>query len=736
MADPFDFSATDPNTPGMLGQPVSFWQNLARFGGNLAAGANARTPQGFLANGPGLAGPLGAAIGTTMEQGQKAALGRSALAHQGQETRKLGLENRLTEMGMPFQEALTRARMGALGDIGAFPAAGTVAPQASNAGDAAMPPEYAPFYQEASARTGIPIPVLVAQARQESGFNPNATGQAGEIGLHQILPSTAQKPGFGMVGVDPASLRDPRTNINFAADYLKARGGPRTNFADPATVDAALKNYNGGGDPNYVANVRRYMTGAPSQAAGPVPTPVASKTGPGNYAPSYQPPGAPAPYQVAQAGSAPLPMPGPRAAPQPAPQQGAAPAPGTPDAVALAQRLRQEGAALTQQANRAALIGGGIGGDPALIRQSAMEKIKLADQLETAGPMETAKGKAGAPFKLEQARPGSIIFDANGRVVGSSPHESTETVLEGPNKGMPFTVLRSPVDNSLIGGNGSAGPNGLPPGAIPKGLPPAETGRMAAAGQVEGHDIEHDRKIVETDLAHVVDNTIQGKLQMLKLRTLIDPAATGFMGETRMAVKNAIETMSPTFASAFDIHASPAQELKKIATMGAGKSEREDQGAKGGLRLMQIYMEANPNLENQPDANKHMANMILMAHQLHEDYALGANSFYQKNREGFVGPEHKTYQPISQYDQTFIQKMRPELYKAATDALNGKPYAEWSKGVTGPQLQIVGGILQRADPNASIDLGGKLVPVTAFTKTIGPHQITEEDKPKVAPGGR
>jgi soluble lytic murein transglycosylase-like protein len=155
------------------------------------------------------------------------------------------------------------------------------APQASadvptGGAGGSLPAEYLPYYQEASARTGIPVNVLIAQGKQESGFNPNATGGAGEIGLHQILPATAQSPGFGMAGVDPATLRDPRANINFAADYLKARGGPRTDFSNPANVEAALKNYNGGGDPNYVQHVMRYAGGVPVVSGGQG---VAGRTG-------------------------------------------------------------------------------------------------------------------------------------------------------------------------------------------------------------------------------------------------------------------------------------------------------------------------------------------------------------------------------------------------------------------------------------------------------------------------
>lgn len=125
----------------------------------------------------------------------------------------------------------------------------------------AVPPDLLPIYQAAAKRTGIPVDVLIAQGKQESGFNPDAVGSAGEIGLHQIKPSTALDPGWGLRGIDPATLKDPATNINFAADYLKAKAG-NPNFNDPAVVDAALAAYNGGGDKNYVANVRQHMGAA------------------------------------------------------------------------------------------------------------------------------------------------------------------------------------------------------------------------------------------------------------------------------------------------------------------------------------------------------------------------------------------------------------------------------------------------------------------------------------------
>jgi soluble lytic murein transglycosylase-like protein len=144
-----------------------------------------------------------------------------------------------------------------------IPPRGTGGPGAS----ASLPTEWLPHFYEASRETGIPVDLLIAQARQESSFDANAKGKGGEIGLFQILPSTARAPA-GMTGVDPATLTGPenvRNNILFGARYLKGRmgaGDPN----DPAVQAQALTAYNGyrpggPGDPNYVRNVNQYRPG-------------------------------------------------------------------------------------------------------------------------------------------------------------------------------------------------------------------------------------------------------------------------------------------------------------------------------------------------------------------------------------------------------------------------------------------------------------------------------------------
>jgi hypothetical protein len=64
---------------------------------------------------------------------------------------------------------------------------------------------------------------LLDVANQESASQSDpdtAVSSTGAVGLFQILPSTAEDPGYGVSSVDPSQLTDPTDNANFAASYL------------------------------------------------------------------------------------------------------------------------------------------------------------------------------------------------------------------------------------------------------------------------------------------------------------------------------------------------------------------------------------------------------------------------------------------------------------------------------------------------------------------------------------
>ena len=79
-------------------------------------------------------------------------------------------------------------------------------------GGVVIPSNLRPLFQSAAQRTGVPLGLLAAVARIESGFRVNARGSSGEIGLMQLMPGTARG-----LGVNPY---DPAQNVLGGATYL------------------------------------------------------------------------------------------------------------------------------------------------------------------------------------------------------------------------------------------------------------------------------------------------------------------------------------------------------------------------------------------------------------------------------------------------------------------------------------------------------------------------------------
>lgn len=124
------------------------------------------------------------------------------------------------------QEGADPAPIAGAPEPGAAPAA-ALSPEAPSPVTpvvAAPPPEPTP--EEAAIRAmvrreaeGVGLPPEIAEAvtEVESGFNARAVGGVGEIGLMQVLPSTARMLGFA----EPLPrLFDPATNVRYGVRYL------------------------------------------------------------------------------------------------------------------------------------------------------------------------------------------------------------------------------------------------------------------------------------------------------------------------------------------------------------------------------------------------------------------------------------------------------------------------------------------------------------------------------------
>jgi len=108
--------------------------------------------------------------------------------------------------------------------LGAALAAGSPAmaeapPPGSAAVEAPAPAEQTlrGLIRGAAAANGVPSELAEAVAEVESGFNPKAVGGVGEIGLMQVLPSTARMLGFR---APLPELFDPETNVRYGVRYL------------------------------------------------------------------------------------------------------------------------------------------------------------------------------------------------------------------------------------------------------------------------------------------------------------------------------------------------------------------------------------------------------------------------------------------------------------------------------------------------------------------------------------
>jgi soluble lytic murein transglycosylase-like protein len=76
---------------------------------------------------------------------------------------------------------------------------------------------YLPLITREAEQRGLPPAIADAVVKVESGFNPNAVGGVGEVGLMQVRPETAAMLGYqgGVTG-----LLDPETNVRFGVTYL------------------------------------------------------------------------------------------------------------------------------------------------------------------------------------------------------------------------------------------------------------------------------------------------------------------------------------------------------------------------------------------------------------------------------------------------------------------------------------------------------------------------------------
>jgi hypothetical protein len=117
---------------------------------------------------------------------------------------------------MPFLKASALA-LSACAAAAAASADSTTAPMPSNTPAQSFSQKVHEILTKEALAAGVPTRLLEAVIQIESGFNPNARGGVGEIGLMQVRPGTAALLGFRGT---PAELAQPDINVHFGATYL------------------------------------------------------------------------------------------------------------------------------------------------------------------------------------------------------------------------------------------------------------------------------------------------------------------------------------------------------------------------------------------------------------------------------------------------------------------------------------------------------------------------------------
>lgn len=129
------------------------------------------------------------------------------------------------------------------------------------AGRLGVPESMDSIFEEAAEKYNVPVNLLMAVGKAESGFNADAVSSAGAQGVMQLMPSTA-----AALGVD--DVFDARSNIMGGAKYL-AQKLQQYN----GDIDLTLAAYNAGsgnvakygGVPpfeetiNYISRIKGYM---------------------------------------------------------------------------------------------------------------------------------------------------------------------------------------------------------------------------------------------------------------------------------------------------------------------------------------------------------------------------------------------------------------------------------------------------------------------------------------------
>ncbi len=268
------------------------------------------------------------------------------------------------------------------------------------------------------------------------------------------------------------------------------------------------------------------------------------------------------------------------------------------------------------------------------------------------------------------------------RIEGAAPDTSRSTTIAGP-------------DGNIIVQSGQV-----------RGVVPFSTQPAQIAAYTRDADV----------VSKVAQTTGQAEQQLqlaLEGRNLTKGLPSGAGGEWRSGVANYLKTYAPdavyqaAVSGNFVPDAAQSQEAMKILQKQAVTDEQA-MGGSGGLGLTQRYEKTNPSLNMTPQAIQELSNLKAISAQAVHDYGTGMTEYFNKQQTNLLHPDPSTpgassYQPISNYDQYWYGQRNVGTYLGAAGAINGKPYAEWSKGLQPEDQARALEIISRVDPTTVVN---------------------------------
>lgn len=716
----------------------------------LAMGANPAAAQSFLNSIPGMDADTRAQTMSDMDASsslagsvlmappeQQAAVwanGRAALAQTGHKNLPpeqfpgAGAMFAMRGMGLTAKDLLTaQSEIPTTNPAGplAYPSNGAGPSSSNNAGSAADQAAFVKQWGPQAARIapslGVSPDVVLAHWGQETGWGSSVHGNnVGNITAGSGYQGASMVRGDTDGNGNPITqtFRSYATPDAAADDYarlLKSKyqgalgggadagkfgsgllaGGYMTNKGAPGQIAAAAQNLRGL-SPAVTAALSA-PTGATAPAAAPAPAPAPAPVASAPSSADVTP--AAAPTQVASlAGTPGIPATATDAS-TPAPIVTAAATPPVAPAPAMTNSLAAVGANAgsggpAPAPNALSAVGGGIPAPPPgseiLLKHGLPIPASVPGYVQTRAP-DNSYGMTrlpGAPPKIK------TIPLPSGQVLNIDENTGQEV---GPRLQTPSTARLTLMPNAA-GGTDAVNPSG-------------EVVRTTAGNSRDVQLAAYKRDADNVDKMTAQSTQLEQSLQQtLEARNLAKGLATGAGGDARANISSWVKTYAPdsvyqsVIKSGFLPDSPQAEQTAKLLLRGAATDEQQ-LGGSGGLGMTEKFQKANPSLNMQPQSIQAISNLKAVTAQSAKDYNDGAMAYFNPQQDKMLRPDPNvpgTYSPLSDFNQQWHSQRNVGTYMAAVDAMNGKPFAQWSKGLAGPEQDRALQIISRIDPSTTV----------------------------------